>query len=176
MKKHIRLNVIKVKYEDAQECLTQIIEAKEDYHEIVSKNLMEKLDETYAKDLLNSLGINDFSLKTVHTVVLFDDAIEVFKNKRSKLYRMLFENRQPKITYFLCIQDPVGIDASLKANLDTLWLFGMFNKQKFNYIFQQISSPLDKNVVWDRYKELTMNQALIFDYTRTGSEVFELID
>lgn len=171
MKKLINLDKVKVKYEDAEECITKIIEAKEDYNEIVEKGLQNMLDPIYRDELLNTLNVNDFTRKSIHTAVLFDDAIEVFRNRKSKLFRMLFENRQPKITYFLCIQDPIGLDPSVKSNVDTVWIFGGFSPQKFNYVFQQINSPYDRETVYEKYKDLSMNQALIFDYGRGGTTV-----
>lgn len=171
MKKHIRMNIVKVSYDDVEECLTRIIEAKEDYHEIISKNLSALLDDVYKNELMETLGITDFITKTLHTAVLYDDAIEVFRNRKSKLYKMLFENRQPKITYFLCIQDPIGLDASVKSNLDSAWIFGGFSPQKFNYVFQQLSSPYDRTELWELYRTLTPNQAVIFDNARSGTTI-----
>ena len=171
MKKEIKLNIVKVKYEDVEDCLTQIIEAKEDYHEIVSKNLSEELEEKYASELLDVLGITDFSRQTIHTAVLFDDAIEVFRNKKKKIYRMLFENRQPRITYFMAMQDPFALDASIKANLDVLWLFGGFSSEKFNSLFRQLNVPIDRKELWSVYKQLSMNQALLIDYTSSGTQI-----
>jgi len=171
MKKLMKIEIVKVKYEDVQECLTKIIEAKEDYAEIVEKSLVNELDEEYAEELKNTIAVNDFNSPVVHTAVLFDDAIEVFKNRKSGLYRMLFENRQPKITYFLCLQDPIGIDASVKSNVDSAWLFGGFSSQKFSYIFHQLNSPYDRQELWNHYKNISMNQALIFDHKRTGTTV-----
>lgn len=176
MKKLIKLEIIKVNYEDAEECLTKITEAKEDYGEIVEKGIENLLEEDYRKDLMGILGVKDFKKTFIHTIVLFDDAIEVFKNRKGKLFRMLFENRQPKITYFLAIQDPIGIDASIKSNIDSAWLFGGFSSQKFNYIYHQLNSPFDRVDLWEKYRELSMNQAIIFNHNRTGTELRFLRD
>jgi len=176
MKKLIKLEIVKVKYEDVYECLTRIVEAKEDYAEIVEKKLSDHLDDDYAVELMHTLGVVDFDVPVIHTAVLFDDAIEVFKNRKSPIYRMLFENRQPKITYFLAIQDPIGIDASIKSNIDSAWLFGGFSSQKFGYIFHQLNSPYDRAELWEMYKDLTMNQALIFDHGRGGTRLDVLDD
>lgn len=171
MKKHLKMQVIKVRFEDAEECLTKIIEAKEDYNEIIAKDLMSILDNDYANELLDTLGVNDLSRKVIHTAVLYDDAIEIFKNKKNKLYRLLFENRQPNITYFLCLQAPFDIAPSVKANVDALWLFGGFSSKDFNALFYQLSCPWEREDVWNRYKELTMNQAIIFEYGRDGAKL-----
>lgn len=176
MKKLIKIPIIKCKYEDIEECIQKIIEAKEDYQEIVEKDLSQQLDDKYAAELMNTLSIKSFDNPILHTVVLYDDAIEIFRNRKSKLYRMLFENRQPKITYFLCIQDPIGLDPSIKSNLDSCWLFGGYSSQKFCYIFNQLNNPYDRELVFEKYKELTMNQAIIFDFSRTGTQLKLLLE
>ena len=167
MKKLINLPIVKCKYEDAEECIRQITEAKEDHQDIIGKHLEDQLDEKYKAQLLETLSVRDFSKPVLHTAVLYDDAIEVFRKRKSPLFRMLFENRQPKITFFLCMQDPIGLDASIKSNMDSCWLFGGFSPQKFNYIYQQLSSPLEREAVYEIYKQLTTNQAVIFDYSRS---------
>ena len=87
----------------------------------------------------------------------------------------MFENRQGKITYFLNIQDPHGIDASVKANIDSLWLFGGFSSQKFNHLFQQISVPMDSVTLFQKYQQLSMRQAILIHYTSSGTQM-KLID
>ena len=59
--------------------------------------------------------------------------------------RMLFENRQPRITYFLCLQDPFSLDINVKSNLDSLWIFGGFDKQRFGMLFRQLNNCFDES-------------------------------
>ena len=171
LKKQILINIIKVKYEDVEECLQGIIEAKEDYKEIVEKKLVDLIDDETHERVTNTLGVDDFSKKEVHTAVFYDDAAEVFRNKKNKLSRLLFENRQPRITYFLAIQDPFSLDINVKSNLDTIWLFGGFHKQRFQMIMQQINSVYEFNEIWSKYQGLTMNQALIFHFEKSGTRI-----
>ena len=175
MKDKIPLQIIKTTYEEAFEILTMITDAKADYAEIKNKHLEDKLDPEYEQELLAQLNIRNFNQDYIHTIVFYDDAINIFKNKKDPLFRLLFENRQPKITYFLAIQDPVGLDPSVKSNIDSCWLFGGFSSQKFNYIFHQLNSPYDREELFQKYKELTSNQAIIFDYSSSGVEL-KLLD
>ncbi len=176
MKAHLRMQVVKIRYDEVEAYLKGIIEAKEDYQEIVEKQLGGMLEPTYEQDIKTMLNVSDFSRRAIHTAVLYDDAIEVFKNKRSTLYKYLFENRQPKITYFMCIQDPFALDASVKANIDTLWLFGGYSPQKFNSLYQQVNVPYDREDLYSTYRDLTMNQALIIDYDRDNTRVSVMSD
>jgi hypothetical protein len=171
MKGLIKIPVIQIKYEEADDYLTKLVEAKEVYHEIVMRNIEYQLEDDYRNELLEKLDIKDFKHKYVHTIILYDDAAELFMNRKEKKFRMLLQNRQPKLTYFLCIQDPVYIDASIKSNLDTAWLFGGLSPQKLNYILQQLNSPMDKQELISKYNQLTRNQAIIFDYSSTGTKI-----
>ena len=126
--------------------------------------------------MLTTLDLNDFSKPEVHTIVFYDDAAEVFRNKKNKLSRLLFENRQPRITYFLALQDPFSLDRNVKSNLDTLWIFGKYDKQRFTMFFRQINSDFDEAEVWVHYKSLSMNQALIIHFDKQGTRLDTLLD
>ena len=85
MKQHIKIPVERVTYEKIEEYLVKLTEAKEDYHEITLKNLSNELDLSYAEEIMNTLLIDDFSQPVLHTIVLYDDAAEVFRNKKSRI-------------------------------------------------------------------------------------------
>ena len=170
-KKHIKIPIVKVSYDDIQQCLQDIIEAKEDYKEIVEKELEDLIDDETRNRVLTTLDIKDFSRPEVHTAVFYDDAAEVFRNKKNKLSRLLFENRQPRITYFLALQDPFSLDRNVKSNLDTLWLFGGFDKQRFSMFFRQINSGFNEEEIYNRYSSLTMNQALVIHFEKSGLRI-----
>jgi len=176
LKKHISFPIIKVKYEDIEQCIQDIIEAKEDYKEIITKNLEQYIDDETRERVLRTLDVKDFSKNEIHTVVLYDDAAEIFRNRKNKLSRMLFENRQPRITYFLTMQDPFSLDVTVKTNLDTLWIFGGYCKQRFGLIFRQINDCYKENEIWDYYQNLTMHQALVFHFEPTGSRITTVED
>ena len=95
-----------------------------------------------------------------HTIIIFDDCIGVFK-KDTALSKKLFENRQSRITYFLLLQDVGGLSPSMKANLDSITLFGGFPKHKWNVLFYQLP-PSDTS--YEEYSELSNEDALLIDY------------
>ena len=115
-----------------------------------------------------------FDTTTPGTVVLYDDAINIFRNTKNKLLLdLLYQNRQPKITYFLCMQDGFGLPAQIKRNLDTCFIFGGFNdSQMLNILLRQLNSSLiDNNTIGKAYRDLSTREALIFDYLPHGTEV-----
>ncbi|KAA6390499.1 MAG: hypothetical protein EZS28_013975 [Streblomastix strix] len=131
-------------YGEIDEVLNDLIEAKAAYDTVVEKHLINQLASDTMQEILTTIGAENFKMKYPHTLVLFDDAMSVFKNKQLPLFKKLLKNRQPRITYFLCLQDIIGLDANIKANIDTIYFFGEFNRQKFN-LFYQSSIPFDKD-------------------------------
>lgn len=158
----ITIEKMMVPYEDAEEFIQNLYQCKEAYDEVITKNLENQLTEQSKNEILNGIGANEFS-KPWHTLILYDDAQQIFK-KKGLLFKLLFQNRQPRVTYFIALQDGTGIDASIKSNLDAYWLFGGFSRQKFLYHFQQITSPMDKEEIWNKYQRLPRNTALLFYY------------
>ena len=95
-----------------------------------------------------------------HTIIIFDDCIGLFK-KDSKLSKKLFENRQSRITYFLLLQDTQGLSPSMKANIDSLTLFGGFPKNKYQILMYQLP-PVD--FTFDDYHRIKTSDMVRFDF------------
>ena len=99
-----------------------------------------------------------------HTIIIFDDCIGLF-SKATSLSKLLFENRQSRITYFLILQDVQGLSPSMKANIDSLTLFGGFPKHKFLTLFYQLP-PVDLD--FDTYATLDSKDAVRIDYLESS--------
>ena len=165
--------VEKVPYEQAVEKINELSEAKKAMIEIKQHDLkMEDLDHSQLDQILGT-NLETDKGDVFHSIVLLDDCAFLFE-KRTRdnmaLWKLLFENRQPKITYFLTMQDPKGLDSSIKEALDTVFLFGGFSQFKFNYLMRNIPHESDLFDIWCVYSTLTKNQALIFFNTETGTE------
>ncbi|KAA6371066.1 MAG: hypothetical protein EZS28_033408 [Streblomastix strix] len=160
-----------VPYAEVNEVLDELIECKKAYDDVIEYKLENQMKDESKKDILSHIGAKDFSIKFPHTIVLFDDAMSIFKNKNNPLYKKLFKNRQPRITYFLCLQVIIGSDASIKSNVDTIYFFGGFNRQKFNLFFYQSSIPLDKETLWNEYVNLGKREALLVQYNNDGTMI-----
>ena len=174
LKHLIPLTVEKVRYEKAAEAIQRISEAKVAVHDIIHNDInLDDITEESKQNIQNLLGSEiDKSKQVFHTIVLLDDCQNIFDHKtrqNEKLFKLLFENRQPKITYFLTMQDPKHLDSSLKQNLDSCWFFGGFTEHKFKYLMSDIPHEGDLYQVWESYRELTKNQAIIFFITETGT-------
>ncbi|KAA6360117.1 MAG: hypothetical protein EZS28_044356, partial [Streblomastix strix] len=94
-----------VPYAEVNELLDFLIESKQAYDEVIDKKLESKLTEESKELMIEGAGTDDFKIKFPHTIVLFDDAMSIFRNKNNPLFQKLLKNRQPRITYFLFLQD-----------------------------------------------------------------------
>ena len=139
----IPLSVEKVKYDRAAESIAKLAEAKVAVHDIIKNDInLDDLTEDSKNNIQEIVGTEiDKNNEVYHSIVLLDDCQNIFDHKtrqNEKLFKLLFENRQPKITYFLTMQDPKHFDSSLKQNLDSCWLFGGFTERKFKYLMSDI--------------------------------------
>ena len=110
-----------------------------------------------------------------HSIVLLDDAQNVFHKRtvrNAALYAKLFTNRQARITYFLTLQDAIGISPDMKSNCDSIWIFGGFQKDKFDYMLRSIPHDTDNNEdLWRLYVNLARSQALVFKIGIDGTNL-----
>jgi hypothetical protein len=163
----VRLKNRAVSYKDMPVFPADLVDAKMAYSELLEKGLLEDATDKCKEDLMNALDLSYWGESTSGTVILYDDAINIFKNpKNKKLLDLLFQNRQPRITYFLCLQDPFSLPAQIKRNLDTCLVFGSYGDlHMLNTLFKQLnSSSLSNQQLMNLYQTLTSRQALIFDY------------
>ena len=142
---------------DAEVLINSLSELKAD---ISSGNIEDDVNAYY--ELLNCRPD-----QTPHTIIIFDDCIGLF-SKASSLSKKLFENRQSRITYFLLLQDVQGISPSMKANIDSLTLFGGFPKHKFTTLFYQLP-PVDLD--FDTYARLSTQDAVRIDYIESSVKI-----
>ena len=108
--------------------------------------------------------------KIPHTIIIFDDCIGLF-NKYSPLSKKLFENRQSRITYFLILQDVQGLNPSMKANVDSLLLFGGFPKHKWNSLTYQMPLINREYTFEGHYQYLQPYDCVLFDYIDNSIKV-----
>jgi hypothetical protein len=155
--------------------LSDIAEGKTAYEQVVSKDLESELTEESKQDILAKTSDDDFYKELPHTFILLDDAINVLtQRKYRKLQQMFFRNRQPRFTIRICVQDLTGVPPQIRRNLDSLWLFGgNVSRQNFMYLLNQSYPDVKekKEIIWDNYRKLTVNEILLFTYDRDGTKV-----
>jgi hypothetical protein len=165
----IKLKVKVVSYKDAVKFVPDLISAKDAYDQVIEKGLRNAITEECKDDLFASVDIDRWTNITPCTVILYDDAINSFKQTHNKpLLDLLFQNRQPKITYFLCMQDGFALPPQIKRNLDSCMLFGGFtDKMAIQNLFRQLnSSTVENRELQNIYDSLGNRDALLFDYLR----------
>lgn len=158
-----------VSYKDSEKFLTELIEYKQAYDEIKEKHLKNRITDECGNNILDHLCIDNFCAPSLHTLVLYDDALEVFKKPSSKAFKLLLENRHNRFTYIMNIQDWKGIGTELKANIDSVWLFGGYPRNRFTYIYNQLSCPVDRDELWNIYSKLNKREAIIIMNTSIGT-------
>jgi hypothetical protein len=102
---------------------------------------------------------------------LLDDAINILKDNKFKLLRdLLFQNRQPRLTIFICAQDVFGIPVQIRRNCDSVWLFaGLTNRTMFSMIMSQFG--LNGKDWWETYSELNFRDVMIVDFSSDGTKI-----
>jgi hypothetical protein len=130
------LKIIVTDYEHAYDVLDEIIEGKTAYDQVVRKDLEGEITKESKKEILTRAVDNGFYDQLPHTLVLFEDAINIFdQRKYQNLYKLVFTNRHQRFTIFINIQEIYSIPPAISKNLDTLWVFGGMNsKQTFSVL------------------------------------------
>jgi hypothetical protein len=102
---------------------------------------------------------------------LLDDAINIFKDNRYKQLRdLLFQNKKPKLTIFICAQDIFGVPVQIRRNCDSIWIFaGMTDKVMFGMMMSQLG--LNGKDLWENYSELNFRDVMIIDYSSDGTKI-----
>ncbi|MDR2407134.1 MAG: hypothetical protein LBE13_03350 [Bacteroidales bacterium] len=84
---------------------------------------------------------------------------------------ILFQNRQPRFTIFICVQDVFGLPVNIKRNCDAVWIFaGMTDRQAFGMMSKQLGLD-DVKRIWQEYKQLGYRDVMIINYTPNGIEL-----
>jgi hypothetical protein len=167
----LEVPILQVKYEEAYETLQGIAKSKNMYEAIRNGEVNDATEEE-KKELLEYLLVKDFKIPVLHTLVLFDDATDLFSGPKNPLNDLIVRNRHHKFTYFFNIHNfTKALPMNIKKNMRSLWYFGGYSRQDFVISFQQMKSPIDKERLYDIYKNLGKRDALFFDYTDDGTKV-----
>lgn len=174
------LQVEKVDYAHTAKAIKRFSRAKDAQHKIVKKGIeIDDLEDDLKDKLKTDLDLKDDGEINLdnpyHTIVLLDDCQNMFEHKNirnAELFSLLFQNRQPKITYFLTEQDAKDIDSSLKQNVDSVWVFGGFTERRFNYLMRDVLHDCDDiRKLWREYRPINKNQALILNIEPSGTNM-----
>jgi hypothetical protein len=170
--KLIKLKVRIVGYDDLQNVLEDIIDAKSAYQDVLEKGLENEVDESTKQDLFTTLDLTDWTQETPHTLILLDDAINILQAaKFRKVHNLLFQNRQPRLTIFICVQDIFGVPTKIRRNCDSVWIFaGITDRMAFGMMMRQLGVE-DVKGLWERYRILSFRDVVIISYGIHGVEI-----
>jgi hypothetical protein len=168
---HIKLHTKIIKYNKILLILHDLIDAKNAYDDILNKNIQNEISKNTKKNLFETLDLNDWTKQTPHTAILLHDAINILKdNKFKQLKNLLFQNKQPKLTIFICAQNMFGIPVQIKKNCDNVWLFaGMTNEMMFSMIMTQVG--LNGKNWWENYSKLNFRNVMIIKFSSNGTKI-----
>jgi hypothetical protein len=164
LRSFMRFPIVFVSSDEANEYIKHLIAYKTVHEKIVEGEIGEDLDEEDVEDLLHSLAVQDFSIKGLHTIIFNDDSANSRLLKpNSYICSLLSENRQSRFTFFINIQYWKGINASIKPNINLLFIFGTFSKQQISYILQQVPLETPFEEFYEMYRHLSLRDIVIIN-------------
>lgn len=155
--------ILCVSEDNAQKVIDDIIKTKNEYYRIKNNNLEDKLDDPNLKitpdeinSILDTLHIDDFSYKYLHTIILFDDISnnKLFANETSYFSQLIRRCRHTNMSFFLLIQGWKGLKTHIKNEITTLFIFPCFNKQQLHYIYSQSASNMSFDEFYEEYSKI----------------------
>ena len=163
--KYINIPIVKTDYEHLDKQYEQLIKLKDIYNKMIDGEIEND------KNILETLYIDNFNLKRLHTLILMDDAAFVLKNEKSKWFKWLCQLRHLNTTIFMCIQIWKSINPSLITQITSIQLFPGYSRQQVNYIYNQICVDMKFDDFYDLYVKIHQKHKMIIDLVETTLKV-----
>lgn len=174
MKHLIQIPIIYVKYDDVVQVFSKIQCYKRLYEQIKTKHLEEQIEDEQRDEMFEVLKINSFDNPTLHTLILFDDVANNPLIKQKGFFaEMLGVCRHIHCSFFLTIQFWKSITTEIKANVSTIYIFGLYSKQQLNVMLYQIPTHYTFDEIYECYKDLQKHDCLIVDVNSGSINVSE---
>ena len=124
-------------YKDAVSQLEGLMRYKQIYLEIrdkVMKGLNIEYTQEQIEELMELLGVKDFSKPRLHTLVLFDDAANnpIFEKKGDPMTIMLTRCRHLNISVIINIQKLTAISTTIRSQTASFFIFPGFPMQEIS--------------------------------------------
>ena len=184
MKHLIKIPILYVKYKDEEDNEKDCVQVfskiqcyKRLYDEIKTNHLEDKIDEQQKQEIFKVLKINSFDNPTLHTLILFDDvANNPLIQKKGFFAEMLAVCRHIHCSFFLTIQFWKSITTEIKANITTIYIFGLYSKQQLNVMLYQIPTHESFEEIYNVYKTLNTHDCLIVNANNGEIKIFKLME
>ena len=164
MKHLIQIPIIYVKYDDSIQVFSKIQCYKRLYEQIKAKHLEDEIEDEQREEMFEVLKINSFDNPTLHTLILLDDcANNPLIQKNGFFAEMLGVCRHIHCSFFLTLQFWKSITTEIKANVSTIFIFGLYSKQQLSVMLYQIPSHYSFDEIYEVYKNLEKHDCLIVD-------------
>ena len=165
LKELIRIPIVYVKQDDAEEYVKNLLDYKHLYYEVRNKGLENKIIDEQKNEIFDTLYIEDFDNEMLHTLIMFEDIAnnQLFKNDTSYFNHLLTTCRHNHISFFLNIQFWKSLSTNIKSNVSTVFIFGTFSKQQLRYILYQIPLNITFDELYEKYKYMNKNNKIIVD-------------
>lgn len=165
--KYIPISIAKVAYEDLIPAFNEIEKAKGIYMEMLKDKSLRQ-NKALVDDVLQTLCLEDFSNKQPQTMIFCDDAVFIFDDsKQSKIAveftKIMCRLRHLQMTFWLNVQLWKSINSKIKSQVSGVFLCGGFSKQQMQYIYRQISTPVEFNQFYGLYLTLQKYRVLFVD-------------
>lgn len=163
----ISLPIVYCSQDDCEDMLRHIITYKEKYNQLIQSQDPDEIDDTDPEvvDILDNLGLEDFSRPYLHTLVLLDDIANspMLKKPTTYMNSLLTQCAHINMSFFLSVQYWIGLPANIKSQATVVFMFGGFSKQQLHYLLGQMSlqNPFDE--IWDIYKTLKSHDFFTVD-------------
>jgi hypothetical protein len=151
-----------IPYENAQEFMTELIDAKHLYGKIrraiyktEEKGEAEDVDGTITEDeldnMLGILGVDNFERDWLETIIILDDVggSGLFNKETSAFNNWLRLSRDINIIWFLCLHGIGQLPPTLRQNTATIYISKNLSNERMAIIHRTTNNCID----WSDFKE-----------------------
>ena len=161
----IDVDIIFVKYSDAEQYLKNLLDYKMVYNKIIENNAINEVPDNVRRELFDNLSISNFNREYLHTLILLEDATnsKVIKCSDSYINDLLTRCAHTQFSFFIIIHYWKALTTNIKANLSTIYIFSGYSRQQLQYMLYQMNIPISIKEVMQIYSKLEQYGKLVID-------------
>lgn len=153
---------------EASEYLKEFFDYKQLYNEYVKEGLLKEAPKNVLDELSEKLFLETFDNQYLHTLIMFEDTANSPLLKDDYIRDILAKCRHYQVTCFLPVQYWKSLPSSVKENASLVFYFGGFPPRTFYYTVSQVYTSEEHHELFQKYKNLSSKDMLVFD-TYTGN-------